>query len=140
YAAAPSCTAVAISCIFAVPWPAASTCLTSQPAIARASTAMTATTATHVTLEPVTVAAPSAMTELSLVICPPTHAFFTKIIISEYCRHARYAVGTSRQCRESTHCHLAEWRRGRIWGRPKPVCDETVTRITHPFRRRLPCS
>ena len=63
-----------------------------QPAMARASTAMTATTATHVTLEPVTVAAPSA-TELSLVICPPTHAIFVNIIISEYRVAACYAHG-----------------------------------------------
>ena len=54
YAAAPSCTALAISCIFAVPWLAARTSRTSQPATARADRAMTATITTQVRLLPLT--------------------------------------------------------------------------------------
>ncbi len=62
---------MAISCIFGVPWLAASTSRTSQPATASASRATTRTTTTHVRLEPVTVAAPLAKAGLSLDICPP---------------------------------------------------------------------
>ena len=54
YAAAPSCTALAISCIFAVPWLAARTSRTSTPATARAASATTATITTHVRLPPLT--------------------------------------------------------------------------------------
>ena len=54
YAAAPSCTARAISCIRWVPWLAASTSRTSTPATPRASSATTATMMTQVRLEPLT--------------------------------------------------------------------------------------
>ncbi len=71
YAAAPSWTAREISCIFAVPWLAASTSRTSRPATPSASRATTATTMTQVRLAPVTVATPPARAGLSLDICPP---------------------------------------------------------------------
>ena len=71
YAAAPSWTAVAISCIFAVPWLAASTVRTSRKATTRAAAATTATMITQVRLVPVTVGPPPARARLSLDICPP---------------------------------------------------------------------
>src|SRR5580700_2133746 len=71
YAAAPSCTARAISCIFWVPWPAASTSRTSTPAVPRASTPTTATMTTQVRLEPLTLTGFAASAGTSLDIRPP---------------------------------------------------------------------
>ena len=71
YAAAPSCTALAISCIRWVPWLAASTSRTSAPATPRASSATTATMMTQVRLEPLTLTGFAASAETCLNIRPP---------------------------------------------------------------------
>src|SRR5580658_1547243 len=75
YAAAPSWTARAISCIFWVPWLAASTSLTSTPATPSASRATTATMTTQVRLEPLTVTGSAASAGTSLDIRPPGSRF-----------------------------------------------------------------
>ena len=71
YAAAPSCTASEISCIFCVPLLAASTSRTSTQATPSAHSATTPTTITQVRLEPVTSTGPLARASLALDICPP---------------------------------------------------------------------
>ena len=71
YAAAPSCTASEISCIFCVPLLAASTSRTSRPATPSAHSATTPTTITQVRFEPVTPTCPPARARLTLDICCP---------------------------------------------------------------------
>ena len=60
-----------MSCIFWVPWLAASTSRTSTPATPSASSATTATMITQVRLEPLTLAEFAADAETSLNIRPP---------------------------------------------------------------------